>query len=362
MKGIQRNLYPGGNTPQGFYSYYNYIISQNKAEKIFCIKGGPGLGKSTFMRNIGEYFLGKGEAVDFLWCSSDTESIDGILLQDRKVAMIDGTAPHIVDPITPGAVDEIINLGEFWNEKKLRNAKNDILCSMSIIKNMFEMAYNYLSCAASHYSFMSTVLEQLIDEKVIIETVDNIINICRADSKKRQLGIRKKSFISAITPGGMRNGLESILHNIDTIIILEAPVGFRTEAVMKPAADVLIRSGFDIEEYYCPMDPEKKLEHILVPDMKTAIMSFNKYHSADNIRIAKKYNIDAAWKNNGIITEVYSEQLEEADKNMMKAVRMLKCAKAHHDVLEKYYMGAMDFSRIDELKDNIIKKIEKIEG
>lgn len=40
MKGHIRNIFPGGNTPQGFYSYYNDILPQRKAEKIFCIKGG----------------------------------------------------------------------------------------------------------------------------------------------------------------------------------------------------------------------------------------------------------------------------------------------------------------------------------
>ena len=34
MKGHIRNIFPGGNTPQGFYSYYNDILPQRKAEKI----------------------------------------------------------------------------------------------------------------------------------------------------------------------------------------------------------------------------------------------------------------------------------------------------------------------------------------
>ena len=29
MEGKVRNLYPGGNTPHGFYSYYNYILPQS---------------------------------------------------------------------------------------------------------------------------------------------------------------------------------------------------------------------------------------------------------------------------------------------------------------------------------------------
>ena len=45
----ERHLFPGGNTSKGFYSLYRYVLSQDDAKRILCIKGGPGTGdrKST---------------------------------------------------------------------------------------------------------------------------------------------------------------------------------------------------------------------------------------------------------------------------------------------------------------------------
>ena len=54
---IERHIYPGGNTPKGFFSYYSYILGQREANKIVCIKGGPGVGKSSFIRKIGMEWL-----------------------------------------------------------------------------------------------------------------------------------------------------------------------------------------------------------------------------------------------------------------------------------------------------------------
>ena len=51
MKGRVRKMFPGGNTSQGFYSYYRYILPED-AKRIFIIKGGPGTGKSVFMREV----------------------------------------------------------------------------------------------------------------------------------------------------------------------------------------------------------------------------------------------------------------------------------------------------------------------
>ena len=46
MSGKEKILryFAGGNTPVGFYSYYNQVLTQDKANHIFCIKGGPGTG------------------------------------------------------------------------------------------------------------------------------------------------------------------------------------------------------------------------------------------------------------------------------------------------------------------------------
>ncbi len=96
MKGKERHIFPGSNTPIGFFSYYPYILDQQEADRIICMKGGPGVGKSTFMQLTASEMLDMGYDVDFMHCSSDNESLDGIVIKDLKVALIDGTAPHVV--------------------------------------------------------------------------------------------------------------------------------------------------------------------------------------------------------------------------------------------------------------------------
>ena len=55
-----RHFFPGGNTSKGFYSFYRYILSQDDAKRILCLKGGPGTGKSSLMKKVGDYFFSKG--------------------------------------------------------------------------------------------------------------------------------------------------------------------------------------------------------------------------------------------------------------------------------------------------------------
>lgn len=46
-----KKIFPGAVTSQGFYSFYHYMVQQN-ANHIFVLKGGPGVGKSTFMKKL----------------------------------------------------------------------------------------------------------------------------------------------------------------------------------------------------------------------------------------------------------------------------------------------------------------------
>lgn len=94
-EGTVKRVFPGGNTGRGFYSFYDYIIEPD-ANHIFVVKGGPGVGKSTFMEKLAKEMLRRGFDVELHQCSSDNDSLDAVVIPAIKIALIDGTAPHRV--------------------------------------------------------------------------------------------------------------------------------------------------------------------------------------------------------------------------------------------------------------------------
>lgn len=70
------------------------------------------------MKKIGDYFLSQGENIDHIYCSSDSNSLDGIIINNRKTAVVDGTSPHVIEPKAPGAVEEYINLWKSMGQKQ----------------------------------------------------------------------------------------------------------------------------------------------------------------------------------------------------------------------------------------------------
>ncbi|MCQ4636010.1 ATPase [Anaerovorax odorimutans] len=365
MNGKIRHIYPGGNTPEGFFSYYQYILGQQEANRIICLKGGPGVGKSTFIRKIGEHFIEKGEDVDFMWCSSDAASLDGIVLKQKKIAIIDATSPHVVDPVNPGAVDSIVHLGEFWNGEALKKCKSHVMESNHKIKHWFGYGYNYLEAAGALADALATAYEDAIEDGELYKIAAGIVGD-ELSHKEIALnpGQMKKYFASAITPEGVQHHLESLIEGYDKLYMITGPVGLSNARLLNIVAESAIYRGMDVEAFYCPMKPREKLEHLLIPQMKTAFLSLNQYHDLEPWEREEEIHLIDM---NDIISwsrlEELKPMLADCSRRMSELIKeATKCivrAKKEHDRLESYYIPNMDFKKIDALRDEIIGKIEK---
>ena len=89
----------GANAPDGFYSLYPQLIDLERARAVYILKGGPGCGKSTLMRRVGERMEQAGLETEYILCSGDPDSLDGLVLPQLGVAIVDGTAPHGTAPL-----------------------------------------------------------------------------------------------------------------------------------------------------------------------------------------------------------------------------------------------------------------------
>ena len=88
------NFFAGANSGDGFQNLFSEIAELEDTYDLMILKGGPGVGKNTFMREIGRSMEAAGTPVEYLWCSGDPDSLDGVILPALRCAVVDGTAPH----------------------------------------------------------------------------------------------------------------------------------------------------------------------------------------------------------------------------------------------------------------------------
>ena len=49
---MEKRYFAASNSSQGFMNYYKDVFITKMCKRLFVIKGGPGTGKSRFMRDI----------------------------------------------------------------------------------------------------------------------------------------------------------------------------------------------------------------------------------------------------------------------------------------------------------------------
>ena len=98
MKGEEKapRFFLGANTPQGFVSRFEQLSDADAGWRTFVIKGGPGCGKSSMMKKIAEKLMESQNNIELIHCSSDADSLDGVIIPGLKVSIADGTMPHVV--------------------------------------------------------------------------------------------------------------------------------------------------------------------------------------------------------------------------------------------------------------------------
>ena len=156
MNKPSNKYFAAANSYNGFVSYFAKVFGSKDFDRIYVLKGGPGTGKSSFMKEIKEEFSHHECGIDEIYCSSDPNSLDGIIIKhkERKIAILDGTAPHERDAVIPGAVDEIINLGEGWKKEFLIAQRDKILEIGQEKSNAYSAAYSYLKIAGAADRFI----------------------------------------------------------------------------------------------------------------------------------------------------------------------------------------------------------------
>lgn len=139
--------FAASNSARGFCSYYGECFDAPAIKRVYAVKGGPGTGKSFFLRAVARAAREKGWRAEYIYCSSDPDSLDGLRLfsGEEGIALLDATAPHVYEPVHPGMREELVDLGAFWDPARLAENGEAISLLQQQKKEAYGRAYRYLS-------------------------------------------------------------------------------------------------------------------------------------------------------------------------------------------------------------------------
>ena len=350
----EKHVFAGNNTSEGFFSYFEHLLKPEEAEHIFILKGGPGVGKNQFMKRFAEKMAEKGYSIEYIHCSSDNVSLDGILIPKLKILLVDGTAPHTIDPVLPSLVDEIINLGAFLDVHKLNKHKTSIVETSRAKTSTYKSAYRYLKAAGIIYDEISSIYDFFVDYGKFNEMYEKAVRKLFSDSYGKREGRIKKLFTESFTANGYISHTELFFEESEVWAVVGNDTNYSSEflnGILKEA----IKRGFETECYYRPLSP-KKLQHIYLPERKLIIVTAE---TPMNEKYNEVFDIHSIMDVESIRTHISEIEGNLYLYSMLidNALNKLSETKKLHDLLETFYSNSMDFDGVNECFDKLIETV-----
>ena len=356
-----RKYFVCANAAQGFQNRFPEALKE--CDRVYILKGGPGTGKSTLMKRLGEEFLRQGEAVDYIHCSSDPASLDGVILCHRKAAVVDGTAPHVIEPTAPGAMEEYINLGVLWDSKKLIPHKEEILHLREQIQIRYREIYRFLADAKEVHDRWEAVYKENTDYDRVNQLTEEFLEgvLGRASDKERKGG-QVHRFFGALTSDGSVHFLESLTEDTGTRYFIKGRPGTGKSTLLKRLVEKSTQKGLFAEVYHCSFDAES-LDLVILPQLSVSVFDATPPHELFPCRegdfILDLYELAVRPGTDEENHELLSLLSREYEEKLASARALLKEVRELHDELESIYGKAIDFSKADILFEKLKQEIER---
>lgn len=339
-----KKYFGASNSAEGFVNYFPRIFNKDTCSRIYVVKGGPGTGKSRFMRDVASAAESRGMSVKYYYCSSDSNSLDGIIIEDMRVGFVDGTAPHVYEPTSVGSFEQILNLGDFWDEKMLAADRERIEALGKNKASAYDRAYMLLSAYGKLLSAVESLTEPCVNHKKLAAAVKrwlhklpingehaNEIALCRA------VGMNGKARFDTY---------EREAEMIFTVSDYYGSAHFVMSAIFREAAVL----GMSVRLSYDPVMKDR-IDAVLLPDCGILFVCGADGEHKIN---AKRFVDEERFKP---VKERIKRLENEAENIEELALAEFEKIRAYHFSLEEIFILAMDFERKERFTEDFIKKL-----
>ena len=349
-RGLIRYVFASSHTSQGFYTFIPELIKG--LGRVYILKGAPGTGKSTFIRLVGETMSEQGLEVEFWISALDAITPDGVYLPQLDIAIINGSLPESIDPRYPGVKEQLINLGEYWEPAKIEAHRVEIIDMVDQMEISQQQVYKLLKEAGR----VKEEIRQINAQNLNMEKLGLVIQQLAAEILESRPG-EKHYFAGALTIDGLVDYIHELSNACQKRYIFQGPAGSGKSMVIGELARQARERGYFLEYYHCGLEVDS-LSMVIIRDLQIALIE------AGNVEISPKpwdtvVDLGLCMDNSdaGEVKEGSSVNYRIFESLLLEAQQQLEKSSQNNKALKKFYTGAMDFSRLDQIRLRLLEEI-----
>lgn len=331
-----RHYFAEGLTMRGYVTLVPLMMENWQHTYVFL--GGPGTGKSTLIKLVGLELLDRGYEIDFLRSARDPDSIAGLILPEKNLAMLDAIELSPLRWRAPGIIEKFIDFGAYCDERKLQKNRKAIIEAekrLSNIQSQLEeelaeglgrrltvgMGTSQGELLPSGRTYSSRESEGKAGAWLLVE--DALAKI----QKSRAM----PCFLHGLTPEGWLNLAPHFLSDYDQIRLEGEETLDALSWVLREAQHL----GQVIEIILHPINPDDVIG-LVFTERRLAIWQGNPENLADQG-----------------LAQPFSDKLKVALANVQQQRALLR----------GIYMDTVDFNAVDELREDLLNQVlRELEG
>ncbi|MBQ5389306.1 MAG: hypothetical protein IIU58_00185, partial [Clostridia bacterium] len=261
-------------------------------------------------------------------CASDPDSLDAVRVIELGTVLLDGTAPHSIDPVLPGVDDEVIDLGHFKNRTAFAKHRGELQALFRENKAHYAAAYACLGAAYTLKKQAFTAAKTAVD-------MDKLRGWLSEQLSGAEEGSERALFARSATPHGVVDYSETFLPS-DTILLSGIVGEIALAEAEKLLAGKRAKIGYDF----------------VLPEQPRTVIVGGKSIALRNGGEPLKGLCHSP------MPEHVAFCLEQTEILVDRAVKELAKSLATHDAIEGIYRPYVDYDRVTEERDALLRTLK----
>lgn len=331
MSNGKRRYFPGANTGRGFIGHFEGIVPPwSEPHYTYVLKGGPGVGKSTLMKNAAAIARANGIYRRRISLAQATpKALDAVRIPQRRLVLLDGTAPHTIDPAMPGIDGETLDLGRFLHKEVFKRRREELFVLAEENRAHYKTRSRALSAAGS-------LRRAAVSEAARSADLTMIRTFLKEGFTLPKEGTPRILFLTSPTPAGVADFREA--QDAENTVYLPGVLG----AVFLNEAMKLVQNT-QTEIFLHPLTPEAP-QCVRIGDTMLC--------AADDTRSTLNEFLLSP------LSDFIPFAMQEAETLTAQAVEELRLCKRTHDAIETIYRPFVDYDHVERETNRLLETLK----
>ncbi len=310
---------------------------------LYIIKGSAGSGKSTLLRRLLASFEDCGRGAIAVHCAGDPDSLDAVVCPATGIAAVDGTAPHVLEPLYPGGAHRVLSLYRYLDCARLECQQHKLRQLEHAAALHRDSAKRFIAAAGKLSEEILRAGERALAAEKAAAFFGRLARRCipRASGHGHELNV----FYSAVSVGGIKSWFSQNAPHYSQVFILGDSLLAAGNAGLLQLREWALGCGYDVITGRSPLLPEKLLDFVVVPQLSLCFAhnTFINHCACDSAKyISCSRFYDSARTGSTRVRSVFAKKL--VGELVSEAGESLLDAKLVHDDIEKIYTPCVDFA------------------